>query len=64
MTKTTAQWVSIVSAVCVALAAQLPLLKDLLSPSAVTVILVLTNIVSAVLPSVKGEAQAPDVDKQ
>jgi hypothetical protein len=45
------QWVSVVLALCAAVASQVDALRSILPATAVTVILVITNIVSATLPS-------------
>jgi hypothetical protein len=56
------QWVSVVLALCAAIASQVDALRSILPPTAVMVILVITNIVSSTLPSLLA-APAKAVEK-
>lgn len=46
------QWITIVAAVCAGVGAELTNLGQVLSPHAIVWVLIVTNIVSSVLPSV------------
>jgi hypothetical protein len=56
MTKTI-QWVTVATALCAAVASQLAALRGLVPEAVLTAVLVITNVVSAVLPSLKGDAK-------
>jgi hypothetical protein len=53
MTSKNIQWITVALALCAAVAAQLPTLEGIVPPVVLTVVLVVTNIVSAVLPSLR-----------
>jgi hypothetical protein len=53
MTQKNAQWITVALALCAAVAAQIPALDGLLPANVLTVALVLTNVLSAVLPSLR-----------
>jgi hypothetical protein len=53
MTSKNAQWITVALALCAAVAAQIPVLEGLVPAGVLTVVLVLTNVLSAVLPSLR-----------